>query len=845
MVGSTSGNEDELLRTPEQDEMEYENVSECFKKQFDKLASKILGQVATIGITCDAELGKLFRTDDARRDAVVSSVREQTALVKEIIRTTLAEMSELGKQQSGTRVVEILTEAGIRTSTQLREHLASDHAAKRIVVESCKILSCHEEDLTSRIEELVAAVEQLRREVEHLGNELKRTAVQEPLTGTVADLDSFEPEVLREYAERRIRARTRSATAVGHSARPRQPENGQSRRRPEAYASLVDKWLGATVAGLQLVESSLFGERAVEEINIFGLEAMALLDTGSQTTIIPLLLLKRAVESNVDLDKFITRISHPEVKVRDASGNVMDFLDVVQVPITFRGHTEEISAYVGRGLDETVILGTNALDRFGMYLQQVGAPSTKEKNKDERKIESSEAKAAVKHRLFLPAKGVGTLRLTCAAATSKVDVFLQSAHAIVGDGICSSVDGEVDIPVLNTSEEAIVFRAGEVVGEWKNDEWVKPKHMKPDEDMMDLAQPVDLARLISINDHERCVERKRLLMLDPKHVFVTSSGVRKAFLFFKKCCDHVFRSLATHDGSFLALLHDGGTGLPIEQLNEANNEGVRYARANDWDDIAASEAAPKKLIIVPDSFSLMDTFFKTHPTVSCRIYRDLNEIGSILDRSRASFCVLIGPTSDRPFPKKDWCKLASSLAAAARNDTKLLAVAPPRGDDAYEQNRTDINEAFELARSVAVLAKHNIVSCIPAIESGREPSHGPGAKPRTSTSEKYSKKVLLDYFDSLSSYLKGEVDIPPLEEKTSRSARTRRYFKERKAGRIAKNPRPDRLFRNNNQAFAMAVQPQMYPMPPQGQYVMVPTTSSYPPRTFSARGRGHQNRRRF
>ncbi|VDL80792.1 unnamed protein product [Nippostrongylus brasiliensis] len=94
-------------------------------------------------------------------------------------------------------------------------------------------------------------------------------------------------------------------------------------------------------------------------------------------------------------------------------------------------------------------------------------------------------------------------------------------------------------------------------------------------------------------------------------------------------------------------------------------------------------------------------------------------------------------------------KLSSALAAAARNGTKILAVAPPRGYGAYERNRVDMNETLELAKSVAVLAKQNIISYIPAIESAREPSHGPGARLRNSSSEKYSKEVLTDYFESL------------------------------------------------------------------------------------------------
>ncbi|VDP16785.1 unnamed protein product [Heligmosomoides polygyrus] len=160
--------------------------------------------------------------------------------------------------------------------------------------------------------------------------------------------------------------------------------------------------------------------------------------------------------------------------------------------------------------------------------------------------------------------------------------------------------------------------------------------------------------------------------------------------------------------------------------------GVRYAKANNWDDVENDEEPLKPLVILPDSFSSMDAFFKVKPNVHRKMYRDLGEIGSILDRSESSCCILVGPRLDISIPKKEWCRLASFLAAAARNGTKILAVTPPRGDRASSARKRygDMGEALELAKSVAVLAEQSLVSCIPATESGMGPSHGPSARPR-------------------------------------------------------------------------------------------------------------------
>ncbi|KAK6058690.1 zinc knuckle [Cooperia oncophora] len=189
----------------------------------------------------------------------------------------------------------------------------------------------------------------------------------------------------------------------------------------------------------------------------------------------------------------------------------------------------------------------------------------------------------------------------------------------------------------------------------------------------------------------------------------------------------------------------------------------------------------KILLMLPDSFRLVNSVFRDHPDVERRLYRNLSEIGGSLESSTARLCVLVGPTTESPIPKRDWCKLASSLATAARMGMKVVAVAPPRGDKAYAQNRADMNDAIKLAKSAAALAKQCLCSLIPTIESPNEPSHGPGAHPRSSCAEAFSREVLREYFDVLRVYVKSEMDIPPLEAAgKTRTSRTREYFKQKK-----------------------------------------------------------------
>ncbi|KAK5976149.1 hypothetical protein GCK32_000511 [Trichostrongylus colubriformis] len=227
---------------------------------------------------------------------------------------------------------------------------------------------------------------------------------------------------------------------------------------------------------------------------------------------------------------------------------------------------------------------------------------------------------------------------------------------------------------------------------------------------------------------------------------------------------YIGHSLTLHDGSLLSLPHDGGTGCPINELNDLNNEGSD----------ADAPTAPRWI-------SRCQFGVQAQRNVDRRIYWKLSDIISQLETTGARSCVIVGPTTDVGPAKRDWCRLASALAAAARNGTRTIVVAPPRGDAAYAQNRLELNKATELAKKSVPLMSRNIVSLIPPMESSSEPSHGPSAHPRESPTDAYSVDTMVEYLTAMLDYIKAEMQLPRLVRTSRRAQRVRKYFQERNA----------------------------------------------------------------
>ncbi|KHJ94893.1 hypothetical protein OESDEN_05171 [Oesophagostomum dentatum] len=143
-----------------------------------------------------------------------------------------------------------------------------------------------------------------------------------------------------------------------------------------------------------------------------------------------------------------------------------------------------------------------------------------------------------------------------------------------------------------------------------------------------------LARLISIYEREKADEHRRFLMLDPAYEFLTVTGVRKAFTFFKNCCDHASARRGTH--------------FPVEQLNQVNDESVKFAKVNSWDSIAAASIPNEVLLLAPDGIRTIQTALKLTMSKDLKgaTYTKLKEAAVHLQSMETKTCVLTGPTAD-------------------------------------------------------------------------------------------------------------------------------------------------------------------------------------------------------
>ncbi|VDP17367.1 unnamed protein product [Heligmosomoides polygyrus] len=270
----------------------------------------------------------------------------------------------------------------------------------------------------------------------------------------------------------------------------------------------------------------------------------------------------------------------------------------------------------------------------------------------------------------------------------------------------------------------------------------------------------ELARLISVFESEPDLDRKRFKMRNPSIVFITVSGVEKAYVFFKRFCDHMIRALMVHDGGHVAVSSNNGVDIDITQVNELTNAGIRFAQGHTWDDVTVCCAKKATIIFMPHGFRGFDRVAALKDNVVVSIYSALADICDALrNKSSIGTCIFVTPTSDEAIDESQWMRFSSVLAAVARDGIKLIAVCGPQGERGWQQNRQKAAEAFSFVREAATAMRHNVVTMFGHVPEFAEPFTVMGAVPRTSSREPYPPVLVKEFFKKLQEYVAGHTQL--------------------------------------------------------------------------------------
>ncbi|EYC20635.1 hypothetical protein Y032_0021g329 [Ancylostoma ceylanicum] len=90
-----------------------------------------------------------------------------------------------------------------------------------------------------------------------------------------------------------------------------------------SFSTVVEAWLcKSSITGGKV--NGLVGPKHIVQVKCLNIIIPAMIDTGSQLTIMPLNVLVKAKENGVDMDNMCQQLPQEDLNVFDASGNKMD-----------------------------------------------------------------------------------------------------------------------------------------------------------------------------------------------------------------------------------------------------------------------------------------------------------------------------------------------------------------------------------------------------------------------------------------------------------------------------------------------------------------------------------------
>ncbi|XGW28157.1 hypothetical protein V3C99_008173, partial [Haemonchus contortus] len=279
----------------------------------------------------------------------------------------------------------------------------------------------------------------------------------------------------------------------------------------------------------QQSETSSFGRKYTTKVEVGGRIWRALLDTGSEISIMPIAVYNLVKASGhicqelpVDFGK----------RIFDASGNRMKFEMVVKIPVKeCDGEQTTVAMHVSQQKGQTLILGTNALPSLGYnlirrrHVVENATPNDriKEASNNAEKLalntrnqqisspEKGQSSAVVVKRAYVAPGEMK--RIPIKGSVRPGERVFHSSLAYLGSGLCQVDNSGVScVPVWNGAQEPLIFRAGVEVGKFEQDdvECTAVKTTEVATDMLVLGKP-------ALQEAERKLLLDKLLRENREH----------------------------------------------------------------------------------------------------------------------------------------------------------------------------------------------------------------------------------------------------------------------------------------------------------------------------------------
>ncbi|XGW34732.1 hypothetical protein V3C99_018613 [Haemonchus contortus] len=138
----------------------------------------------------------------------------------------------------------------------------------------------------------------------------------------------------------------------------------------QTFTTTLDKWECGEIQVKFTAQNELFGKQTVAKVDLLGMSRNALLDTGSQISILPLKMLREAQRAGFDIDKDVEEVTYQRT-IYDASGNPMEFKGAIRLTIKTKNvKPQRVAMFVRKSNDNMITLGTNVLEKLNIVLKE-------------------------------------------------------------------------------------------------------------------------------------------------------------------------------------------------------------------------------------------------------------------------------------------------------------------------------------------------------------------------------------------------------------------------------------------------------------------------------------------